>query len=87
MKFSSAVSMLALATILAACTSTDYGSSTMSDDQKAAARAAVDPARDCYDKPWFDTVSASDRQTIVKGMTPIEREVCGVITRPDYNSR
>jgi len=59
----------------------------MTNEEKAAARAAVDPARDCYNKPWFDTVSASDHKTVIKGMTPIEREVCGIITRPDFNSR
>lgn len=86
MKAFNPAAMLLLASVLAACTSQDQGSSTMSDDEKAAARAAVDPARDCY-KPWFDTVSASDHRTVIKGMTPIEREVCSIMTRPDSNSR
>ncbi len=60
---------------LAACTDTNQPSDGLSNEQRAAARASVDVVRDC-DKPWYDTVSASDHTTIIKGMTPIEREVC-----------
>jgi hypothetical protein len=87
MKVSIAASMLMLAGALAACTYENtyenQGSSNMTVDERAAARAAVDPSRDCYNKPWFDTVSASDRHTIVKGMTPIQREVCAENMRND----
>ncbi len=41
--------------------------------------ASVDVMRACQDKPFFDTVSASDRRTVIKGMTPEEREVCMAI--------
>lgn len=58
-----------------ACTGVDQASSTMTPEERAAAYASVNVVTSCY-KPWFDTVSASDHQTIVKGMTPIEREVC-----------
>ncbi len=54
--------------LLAGCSAVDGGS--------AASYAAVDQVRACQDKPFFDTVSASDRRTVIKGMTPEEREVC-----------
>jgi hypothetical protein len=89
MKGSIAASMLVVAGALAACnyanTYENQGSSNMSNDERAAARAAVDPLRDCYDKPWFDMVSASDHHTIIKGMTPIEREVCSERMRLEPN--
>lgn len=66
---------------LGACT----GTSSATNEQKASARAAVDVIRDC-NKPWFDTVSASDHTTVVKGMTPVEREVCSTTIRPDTDT-
>jgi len=69
----------------AACTGTDYGSSTMTPDELAAAYASVNVVSSCY-KPWFDTVSASDRRTVIKGMTPIEREVCSEHFKTDGNN-
>jgi hypothetical protein len=60
---------LATAALLAAC-------SNMAATSRGSSWASVDPLRDCQDKPFFDTVSASDRRTVIKGMTAQEREVC-----------
>lgn len=76
----SAVLVLGAVSSLSACAGTDQPSSNLSNDQKASERASVDIVNDCS-KPWFDTVSASDHKTIVKGMTPMEREVCSTILR------
>lgn len=71
--------LLVLSSALSACTGENQ--SGMSNVDRASARASVDIIRDC-DKPWFDTVSASDHVTVVKGMSPIEREVCSEQLRP-----
>jgi hypothetical protein len=75
---------LAAATLIACTapdmTSTDQPSSTMTNEQRAAARASVNIV-DCTSKPYFDTISASDHTTVIKGMTPIEREVCSEFNR------
>ncbi|HEX9463009.1 MAG TPA: hypothetical protein VGB82_10460 [Alphaproteobacteria bacterium] len=68
-----------------ACAGVDQPSSTMTADERAAAYASVNVVDACY-KPWFDTVSASDHRTIVKGMTPIEREVCAEHFKADGNN-
>jgi hypothetical protein len=36
----------------------------------------VDYVMDCQDKPYYDTLSASDHTTVIKGMTPHQREEC-----------
>ena len=89
MTIPTAASLLLIAAALAGCemTSADLDGRDMTPGERAAAFAAVDPARDCYNKPWYDTVSASDRHTVIKGMTPIERQVCGERMRTDTNQR
>jgi hypothetical protein len=61
--------VLGCALLLAACGNMAAGPSSGS-------YASVDQLRACQDKPFYDTVSASDRRTVIKGMTPQEREVC-----------
>lgn len=36
----------------------------------------VDFVTDCQDQPYYDTLSASDHTTVIKGMTPRQREEC-----------
>ena len=82
-----AMAAIGVCLVVAGCTatSTDQASSTMTPDQRAAAYAAVNVPSACY-KPYFDTVSASDRHTVIKGMTPIEREVCSQYFKTDSNN-
>ena len=84
----STIRLTAIGVLLAlgACTSADQDGTSMTSDQRAAAWASVDPVRDCT-KPWFDTVSATDRRTVIKGMTLIERQVCSEKLRTDTNQR
>ena len=39
-------------------------------------RPSFDYVTDCENRPYYDTVSASDHTTIIKGMTPEQREAC-----------
>jgi hypothetical protein len=63
--------------LAAGCAGTgfNYAASGMTPEERARAYASVDFPAACY-KPQFDMISASDRRTIIKGQTPIEREVC-----------
>lgn len=71
--FAGALSLVAMCapTMLTACA--DAGNQTT--NVAAAERAQVDILRDC-DKPFYDKVSATDHKTVIRGMTPVEREVC-----------
>lgn len=45
----------------------------------------VDYVMDCQDLPYYDTLSASDHTTIIKGMTPHQREEC-MRLRAEHNN-
>ncbi len=65
--------ILVCALLLSACADQPGG---------AASDAPAGFVSDCQDKPYFDTVSASDRKTVVKGMTEREREACTRLRGP-----
>jgi hypothetical protein len=80
---------MAACLLASACAGTgmDYATSGMTPEQRAAAYASVDYPAACY-KPMFDAVSASDGRTVIRGQTPIEREVCIERAKPDtFTSR
>ena len=62
--------LVGIAVVSPGCSGTPY-------DMRDHSYSDVDIIRDCQDKPYFDKVSATDRRTIIKGMTEHEREVCG----------
>lgn len=51
-----------------------------------ASSPSVDYVSDCQDQPYYDTLSASDHTTVIKGMTPEQRAAC-LRLRGELNNR
>ncbi len=60
--------------VLVACTPLMVGCAGGAGDTSSA--PPVGFVDDCQDRPYFDTLSASDHKTVVKGLSEREREAC-----------